>query len=78
VRGKAPLSWGEAESAEVAELARAAVVEASGQRGVRPARVDLREDSAVVYVLMLGGEYAAVWLDRKFGRWSVTQIGDVP
>lgn len=70
-------SWGEAESATVAELARAAVVEASGQSNVRTARVELHEQAALAYVLMLDGQYAEVWLRRDLGQWKVVSVAEL-
>lgn len=70
-------SWGQAESATIAELARAAVVEASGQSNVRTARVELHEQAALAYVLMLDGQYAEVWLRRDLGRWKVISVGEI-
>lgn len=76
-RRQPALSWGEAESAEVSELARAAIVEATGQRGVQIMNVELEGTVAVVYALLLEGQYAAVRLDRAFGRWTISMITDL-
>jgi plasmid replication initiation protein len=74
--GDAP-SYGQAEAALVAEAAREAVVAATGHRGARVARVDVEDDVAMAYVLMLDGQYAAVSVRREFGRWRVVQIQEV-
>jgi hypothetical protein len=75
-RARPDVSWGEAESAEIAELARAAAVDASGQRGVRVTRVDLDEDVAMAHVLLLEGDGLAVLLRRQLGRWRVEALRD--
>lgn len=75
-RPRPAVSWGEAESAEIADLARAAAVEASGQRGVRVTRVDLDQDVAIAHILLLDGESLAVLLRRQLGRWRVEALRD--
>ncbi len=76
-RRAAPVSWGEAESAEIGERARVAAIEASGQRGVRVVRVDLDEHLAIAHVLLLEGESLAVLVHREMGRWCVKEVRHV-